>query len=426
MASSLLPSSVTIVSPSFKHHNNRHQPFQVRAQSCRDGGGRSSNGVDANLRVLKERIDVVKMKEKLERCCRYEYGWNYAKGFNYNKVKRNGEISELFELLAELNNKGQSNEKQKLRHFKNVRGEGKDFSFKLLDSIIEAGKVYLISEGSLKLAQKEYNDHNNDHQILLASTKIVQQCSEDDDMIPRQHFHFRTISDVEGMKNNDVVDITGVFPVLAVKSSTASDFSGKEVGTIPSTQLFINPDFPKARLSERGRNTLSVSIAREKSSRNKTDNRKTISQIKDERLGSSEKPDWITVVAVIAYIELDNFYYPACPFMDGCLQCNKKVTENVDGKWWCDKCDYRCVIQLQIQDHTSTTWVIAFEESGESLGVSAKDLYCLKYEDQNVEKFKEIIHQILFNKNTFKLKVKEENFNSKSTVVTVESKGKNY
>ncbi|TYG60701.1 hypothetical protein ES288_D07G088200v1 [Gossypium darwinii] len=40
------------------------------------------------------------MKEKLGRCCRYEYGWNYAKGYNYNKVKRNGEISELFELLG--------------------------------------------------------------------------------------------------------------------------------------------------------------------------------------------------------------------------------------------------------------------------------------------------------------------------------------
>ncbi|MBA0757378.1 hypothetical protein Gotri_020481, partial [Gossypium trilobum] len=230
--------------------------------------------------------------------------------------------------------KARVTKKQKLRHFKNARGEGKDFSFNLLNSIIEAGKVYLISEGSLKLAQKEYNDHNNDHQILLASTKIVQQCSEDDDMIPRQQFLYHKVS----------------------------DFSGKEVGTIPSTQLFINPDFPKVRLSER-RNTLSASIAREKSSRNKTDNRKTISQIKDERLGTSEKPDWITVVAVIAYIESDNFYYPACPFMDGCLQCNKKVTENVDGKWWCDKCDYRYVIQLQIQDHTGTTWVIAFEES---------------------------------------------------------------
>lgn len=63
-------------------------------------GGRSSNGVDANLRVLKERIEVAKMKEKLERCCRYENGWNYAEAYNYSKVKRKGEISEWFELLG--------------------------------------------------------------------------------------------------------------------------------------------------------------------------------------------------------------------------------------------------------------------------------------------------------------------------------------
>ncbi|XWS75529.1 hypothetical protein CRYUN_Cryun01aG0097500 [Craigia yunnanensis] len=95
MASSL-PSSLTIISPSFKHYTR--QAFQVRAQSCRDGG-RSSNRVDANLGVLRERIEQVKIKDKLERCCRCEYGWNYAAGYNC-KVKRNGEISEFFELLS--------------------------------------------------------------------------------------------------------------------------------------------------------------------------------------------------------------------------------------------------------------------------------------------------------------------------------------
>ncbi|XWS30774.1 hypothetical protein CRYUN_Cryun23aG0018500 [Craigia yunnanensis] len=95
MASSL-PSSFAIISPSFKHCTRK--AFQVRAQSCRDGG-RSSNHVDANLSVLRERIELVKIKEKLDRCCRCECGWNYAAGYNY-KVKRNGEISEFFELVS--------------------------------------------------------------------------------------------------------------------------------------------------------------------------------------------------------------------------------------------------------------------------------------------------------------------------------------
>ncbi|KAL4341128.1 hypothetical protein GQ457_08G014760 [Hibiscus cannabinus] len=98
-SSSLLPSSLARFSPSFKHHNSR--PLKViRAQSRRDG--RSSNGVDANLMVLRERIEQVKMKEKLERCCRKQNGWNYGEGYNYNKVKGDNKktAQELFELVS--------------------------------------------------------------------------------------------------------------------------------------------------------------------------------------------------------------------------------------------------------------------------------------------------------------------------------------
>ncbi|XP_021275893.1 LOW QUALITY PROTEIN: replication protein A 70 kDa DNA-binding subunit A [Herrania umbratica] len=403
--------------------------------------------------------------------------------------------------------------KGELRRYNNARGEGKVFSFDLLDSDggeirvtcfndvvdqffnqIEAGRVYMISRGTLKPAQKAFNHLNNDYEICLDSTSIIQPCYEDDNKIPRQQFHFRTIIDVEGMENNNIVDIIGVvsfispaasimrkngtetqkrtlhlkdmsgrsveltlwgnfcnaegqklqlfcdsgeFPVLAVKAGRVSDFNGKAVGTISTSQLFINPDFPEAhRLKEwfvtEGRNTLSVSISREASSVGRTDNRKTISQIKDEGLGTSEKPDWITVVATIAYIKLDNFCYTACPIMNGDRPCNKKVANNGDGKWWCDKCDrsvdecdYRYIIQFQIQDHTGITWVTAFQESGEVLmGVPAKDLYYLRYENQNDEKFMEIMRQVMFNKYMFKLKVKEETFSDeqrvKSTVVKVE------
>ncbi|XVE72149.1 hypothetical protein DITRI_Ditri11bG0015700 [Diplodiscus trichospermus] len=90
------PSSSTIILPPFNHYTR--QAFQVRAQSFRDGG-RSSNRVDANLSVLRERIEQVKIKEKLEKCCRCEYGWNYAAGYNY-KVKRDREISEFFQLVS--------------------------------------------------------------------------------------------------------------------------------------------------------------------------------------------------------------------------------------------------------------------------------------------------------------------------------------
>ncbi|KAH7834500.1 hypothetical protein Vadar_016684 [Vaccinium darrowii] len=403
--------------------------------------------------------------------------------------------------------------KGELRHYNNARGDGKVFSFDLLDSDggeirvtcfnavadqfynqIEVGKVYLISKGSLRPAQKAFNHLRNDHEIMLESTSTVQPCHEDDTSIPQQQFHFRPIMEIESMENNSILDLigmvsyispsssimrkngtetqkrslhlkdmsgrsveltlwgnfcnaegfelqkmcdSGAFPVLAVKAGRVSDFNGKAVGTISSSQLIIEPDFPEARrlrewFEKEGRNTPSISLSRETSSLGRTEVRKTISQIKDEKLGTSEKPDWITVSATISFIKVDNFCYTACPIMIGDRQCNKKVTNNGDGKWRCDRCDqsvdecdYRYILQFQIQDHTGLTWVTAFQESGEEImGVPAKELYFMKYEEQEDERFGEIVRKVLFNKYVFKLKIKEEMFSDeqrvKSTVVKAE------
>ncbi|XP_074270251.1 replication protein A 70 kDa DNA-binding subunit A-like isoform X2 [Silene latifolia] len=403
--------------------------------------------------------------------------------------------------------------KGELRHYNNARGEGKVFSFDLLDSdggeirvtcfnavvdqfhdVIEVGKVYLISKGSLKPAQKTFNHLPNDHEILLDTTSMVQPCHDDDNKIPRLQFHFHPISDIEGLENNSFLDVIGVvtsisptatimkkngtetqkrslqlrdksgrsveftmwgnfcnsegqilqnlcdsgnFPVLALKAVRVSEFNGKALGSISSSQIYIEPDNPEARelklwFNREGRNMPYVSISRETTSFGKTDVRKTVSQIKDEKLGTSEKPDWITVCATLSFMKMDNFCYPACPLQIGDRQCNKKVLNNGDGKWRCDRCDqsvdecdYRYILQFQIQDHTGLTWATAFQESGEELlGMSAKDLFDLKYDKGDDEAFQETVRAALFRKYIFKLKVKEETYNDeprvKSTVVKVE------
>lgn len=358
---------------------------------------------------------------------------------------------------------------------------------------IEAGKVYLISKASLKPAQKTFNHLRNEYEIFLEITSTVEPFHEDN-TIPQQQFHFCPISDLENMETNSVVDVIGVVcyispssslmrkngtethkrvlqlkdisgrsieltlwgnfcnaeglelqnicdsgasPILAVKSARVSDFSGKTIGTISTSMLFINPDFPEARrlkdwFEKEGKNTQSISISKGMTSTGRMDVRKTITQIKDEKLGTSDKPDWITVSATISFIKVDNFCYTACPIMIGDRQCNKKVTNNGDGKWRCercdqsvDECDYRYILQFQIQDHTGLTWVTSFQETGEEImGISAKNLYYMKYEEQEEEKFSEIVHNVLFHKYIFKLKVKEEVYSDeqrvKSTVVKAE------
>ncbi|KAG6720444.1 hypothetical protein I3842_03G061800 [Carya illinoinensis] len=51
-----------------KHH--ARQAMQIRAQSF-SNEGKSSNIVDANLTILREKIELLKTKERLERCCRF-------------------------------------------------------------------------------------------------------------------------------------------------------------------------------------------------------------------------------------------------------------------------------------------------------------------------------------------------------------------
>ncbi|XP_010449392.1 PREDICTED: replication protein A 70 kDa DNA-binding subunit E-like isoform X1 [Camelina sativa] len=404
--------------------------------------------------------------------------------------------------------------KAELREYSNPRGQGKVFSFDLLDADggeirvtcfnavadqfydqIVVGNLYLVSRGSLRPAQKNFNHLPNDYEITLDNASTIQQCYEEDaGIIPHHQFHFRTVGDIESMETNSIIDVIGIvssisttvaimkkngtetqkrslqlkdmsgrsvevtmwgnfcnaegqrlqsicdsggFPVLAVKAGRISEFNGKAVSTIGSSKLFIDPDFVEALklkdwFEREGKSVPCISISREFSGSARVDVRKTISQIKDEKLGTSEKPDWITVSATIIYMKFDNFCYTACPIMNGDRLCSKKVTSNGDGTWRCEKCDknvdecdYRYILQLQIQDHTDITWVTAFQEAGEEImGMSAKDLYHVKYVNEEEEKFESIIRKVAFTKYILKLKVKEETYGDeqrvKATVVKVD------
>jgi replication factor A1 len=129
--------------------------------------------------------------------------------------------------------------KSDLRHYGNARGPGKVFSFDLLDAqggeiratcfnlqvdqffdLIEVDKVYLISRGTLKPAQKKYNPLNSDYDILVDNSTSIEVCSDDDSSIPRQQYDFRQISEIEKMENGSLVDllvvVTSVCPSATI------------------------------------------------------------------------------------------------------------------------------------------------------------------------------------------------------------------
>ncbi|KAF3444326.1 hypothetical protein FNV43_RR14016 [Rhamnella rubrinervis] len=84
-----------------KHNRIDHAAVKARAQSFRDEGrySNSSKMVDGNMRVLRERMEVVRIKEKLERCCRGQLGWNYAPNYNY-KLRRDTGLMKTVEVAG--------------------------------------------------------------------------------------------------------------------------------------------------------------------------------------------------------------------------------------------------------------------------------------------------------------------------------------
>ncbi|XP_024531193.1 replication protein A 70 kDa DNA-binding subunit A isoform X2 [Selaginella moellendorffii] len=393
--------------------------------------------------------------------------------------------------------------KSDLRRFNNARGDGRVFSFDLLDAEggeirvtcfnnvadefyerAQVGRLYMVSKGSLRAAQKQFNHLKNDWEIMFEKDSVLDPCPEDSS-VPQQVFDFKQVSEIENLPNNAMVDAIGVVvgvnqtttimrkngtetqrrtlqlrdrsgksveitmwgnfctqegqhlqelcdsgqsPILAIKAGRVSDFSGKSLGTISSTRFQINPDHPEARslqlwFEREGRHAQAQSISREGAGGGgRTENRKTVSQIKDEGLGRSEKPDFVTIRATIHFIKTDSFCYTACPLQIGDRQCSKKVTNNGDGTWRCERCDrtvpecdYRYMLSIQVMDHTGATWLTGFQEAAEELlGVKAKDLFMWKQEDNG--RFLDHIASIQFTQHHFKVRIKEESFNDEQRV----------
>ncbi|KAF8100766.1 hypothetical protein N665_0218s0104 [Sinapis alba] len=236
--------------------------------------------------------------------------------------------------------KSRATAKEDIRHYNNAKGDGKVFSFDLLVSdgveirvtcinavvdrfydVIEVGKVYFISNGSFKPAQKNFNHLKNEWEIFLESVSTRNGMET----------HQRTLNLMDDSGKAVVVTLWGEF--CNRDGRELEEMVGKSLGKISSTHLFINPDFPEAQklrnwFDHGGKDTASSSIFRDNmpGGGSKNEIRKVVSRIKEEGLGRSDKPDWVTVKvkATIAFIKTDSSCYTTCPLMIGDKQCNKK------------------------------------------------------------------------------------------------------
>uniref|UniRef100_G3P9V2 Replication protein A subunit n=1 Tax=Gasterosteus aculeatus aculeatus TaxID=481459 RepID=G3P9V2_GASAC len=379
--------------------------------------------------------------------------------------------------------------KTSIRTWSNSRGDGKLFSMEILDEsgeirvtgfnqevdkffgLVEVGKVYYISKGSLKIANKQYTSVKNDYEMSLNGESTIIPCDDAVD-VPVIQCDFVSIGDLENREKDSIIDVIGVCksvdevtrlttksnkevskrtvnlidmsgklvtvtlwgeeaekfdgsgqPILAIKAAKLSDFGGRSISASFSSTLMINPDIPEAYklrgwYDKEGHALDGQSLTEVRGSGGGLTNWKTLSDVKTEHLGHGDKADYYTCIATIVYLRKENCLYQACPSQD----CNKKVVDQHNGMFRCEKCDkefpnfkYRLILSANVADYADNQWVTCFQESAEAiLGQNAAYLGQLK--DSNETAFDEIFQQANFNTFVFRSRVKLETYNDESRI----------
>uniref|UniRef100_A0A671N7L1 Replication protein A subunit n=1 Tax=Sinocyclocheilus anshuiensis TaxID=1608454 RepID=A0A671N7L1_9TELE len=385
--------------------------------------------------------------------------------------------------------------KSAIRTWSNSRGDGKLFSMELVDesgeiratgfnnevdkfySLIEQGKVYYISKGTLKIANKQFSSLKNDYEMTLNGETTISPCEDCHD-VPVVQCDFVSIADLESREKDTIVDVIGVCkntedvmrimtknsrevskrniqlmdmsgriiqltmwgsdaetfdgsgqPILAIKGARLSDFGGRSLSTLYSSTVMINPDIPEAYklrgwYDKEGHavDGQSMTELRGPGGGGGNTNWKTLAEVKNEHLGHGDKADYFSCIATIVYIRKENCLYQACPSKD----CNKKVVDQQNGMYRCEKCDkefpdfkYRLMLSANIADFGDNQWVSCFQDSAETL-LGQNSGYLGQLKDSNEPAFDEVFQHANFNTFVFRNRVKLETYNDESRIkVTV-------
>ncbi|XP_063873516.1 replication protein A 70 kDa DNA-binding subunit-like isoform X2 [Scylla paramamosain] len=377
--------------------------------------------------------------------------------------------------------------KSGIRTWSNSRGEGKLFSMDLLDEtgeiratafnnevdkfydMIEVDKVYFISSATLKTANKQYSNLNNEYEMSFNRTTEVTPCHEQT-AIPTMQFNFVSLDQLESLQKDAILDVIGVCkethdlshvimkstgkeltkrdiqivdttarevrltlwgtqaetfdgsqqPVVAVKGAKLSDFNGCSLSVLSSSCLQINPDIQEAHMLkgwfDNGGNVAeTVNLSGKGGLAGSVGGTfKLIAEAKQNT--GTDQPEYCCAKGCIVMVRKENSMYTACP-RDG---CNKKVVDQGNGMYRCEKCDqtydtfqWRIMLQACVADISDSQWISIFQDQAEQLlNTNANELGALR--ETNKDDFEKIMDGILFKNYNFKLRCKIETYNGEN------------
>ncbi|KAJ8752723.1 hypothetical protein K2173_007033 [Erythroxylum novogranatense] len=391
--------------------------------------------------------------------------------------------------------------KGSMRTYKNVRGEGCVFNVELTDEDgtqiqatmfneaarkfyekFELGKVYYISKGTLKVANKQFKTVKNDYEMTLNENSEVEEASSEAAFIPETKFNFvpidqlgpyvnsKELVDVIGIvqsvspsvsirrkSNNEMVpkrdvtiadqtkktvvvslwndlatnvgqellDIADKSPVIAIKSLKVGDFQGVSLSALPRSILQVDPEIPEAKklrcwYDSEGKLTSMASVSSglspstKSGARSMYSDRVSMSRITSDPSLGSDKPAFFSVRAYISFIKPDQtMWYRACK------TCNRKVTDAVEGGYWCEgcqkneaDCSLRYILVVRISDSGGEGFVSAFNQEAEQIiGCSADELDILKSQEEGTP-YQMKLKQVTWNHYLLRVAVSQNEYNN--------------
>ncbi|KAK9458245.1 hypothetical protein V1511DRAFT_492120 [Dipodascopsis uninucleata] len=329
-----------------------------------------------------------------------------------------------------------------------IRATGFNDTVDRFYDVLREGEVYYISKCRVTIAKKQFSNVHNEYELMFERDTEIQHCTDiaATSTLPMLRFEFvDSLGKLNDVQKDAIIDVIGIIKevretqqitakssgrpydkrdvvlvdqsnlqvvlslwgkpavefsgqpqdVIAVKGAKVSEFNGKSLSTLMSSTVTLNPDINEAHKlqgwyesagqynsfsSMQALNGLGNATGRQ-------DNLKTIKQVQDEQLGTSESNDYFSVKGTISHFRVENFAYPACPNEE----CNKKLIDD-GGVWRCERCEkvfdqpnYRYVLTFVIIDHTGQLSISAFDDVGKILlGRPASEYIKMQDEDKDM------------------------------------------
>ncbi|KAI9592047.1 hypothetical protein BDF19DRAFT_452987 [Syncephalis fuscata] len=343
--------------------------------------------------------------------------------------------------------------------------------------MLEENKVYYVSNARVNIAKQQFSTVQNSYELTFESGTQIRLCP-DSSAVPSIRFNFVRIADLINVDKDASVDVIGVVkdveelsqiiskttqrplvkreitlvdeslfavrltlwgnqaetfngdnqPVIAFKGVRVGDFQGRSLSMLSSAIMAVNPDIPESHRLRGWYDAQGASVNFSSftgghigggagAGGSRRNNFKTFEQVKDENIGTGEKADYFNIKGVITKVR-DNLYYTACPSEN----CNKKVTSESDGSWFCEKCqraygspEHRYILSFNVSDLCGQGWLQGFNETGiQIFGRTADELENIRL--SNDEAYKSAIQDALFKPYIFRCRAKEETYNDTQRV----------